>query len=207
MSRTINVIQGLSAGGSFVQAMQPQPGELLVNEDVLSCGPLPPFRSIEEWIRLRETYWNSIGSGDDERSLSHDLLTNTQALREADSIVLWVGIGAAEQLLLAWMAKLLKHIASRAQLHVIQFTRAGKHNTEVWGLGLLNPDQLKQHPPTEPVPAESLIELERLWDRVTLPDPMGLLTVLSEETACLQHSRASLRRLTFYPAGGPAGTW
>ena len=67
MSWTMNVIQGLSAGGSFVQAMQPQPGELLVNEDVLSCGPLLPFRSIEEWILLREDYWDSIVSGDDER--------------------------------------------------------------------------------------------------------------------------------------------
>ena len=34
--------------------MHPQPGELLVNEDVLSCGPLPPFRSIEEWAHSGE---------------------------------------------------------------------------------------------------------------------------------------------------------
>ena len=77
---------------------------------------LVPFRSIEEWIRLREAYWDSITSGDDEHPfLSHDLLTNTRALREADSIVLWVWIGAAEQLLLSWMVSLLAHIESRAQ--------------------------------------------------------------------------------------------
>jgi hypothetical protein len=193
MALTINVIQGLSAGGSFVQAMQPQAGELLVNEDVLSCGPLPPFRSIEEWIRLREAYWDSIVAGDAERSLSHDLLTNTQALREADSIVLWVGIGAAEQLLLAWMAKILEHIESRAQLHLVQFTRAGKYNSEVFGTGLLNPDALKHHPPAQPVPAETRVELGQLWDRVTSPEPSGLLAVLSEETTHLPHARASLR--------------
>jgi hypothetical protein len=84
---------------------------------------------------------------------------------------------------------------SRAQLHVVQFTRAGKHNSDVWGIGLLNPDDLKRHPPAEPVRTETLIELERLWDRVTSPDPAGLLAVLSEETAHLHHSRASLRRL------------
>ena len=89
MSRTIHVIQGLSAGGSFVQAMHPQPGELLVNEDVLSCGPLPPLRSIEEWARLRETYWDSVASSDDERPFNRDLLVNSQALRNVDSIVLF----------------------------------------------------------------------------------------------------------------------
>src|ERR1700744_4561417 len=118
MSRTINVIQGFTAGGIFVQAMQPEPGELLVNEDVLMCGPLPPFRSSEEWIRLRQDYWNSLLPGGDDLPVSHDLLANTQALREADSIVLWVGLGAAEQLLLAWLVKLFKRIESPAQLQV-----------------------------------------------------------------------------------------
>lgn len=195
MSRTVHVIQGHSAGGSFVQAMHPQPGELLVNEDVLSCGPLPPFRSIEEWTRLREAYWNPDGSSDAQRPFNRDLLANAQALREVDSIVLWLGIGVAEQLLLAWMAKLLKLIGSQAQIHVVQFTRYGKHNEEAWGLGLLNPDHIKAHPPAEPVAAETLVELERLWERVTSPDPAGLLAVLSEETPHLQHSRSSLQRL------------
>jgi hypothetical protein len=195
MSRTINVIQGYSAASSFAGAMQPQPGELLVNEDVLSCGPLPPFRSSEEWIQLREAYWDSIVSGSDEHPMRHELLTNTQALCEADSIVLWAGLGAAEQLLLAWVVKLLQHTQSRAQLHVVQFTRAGKHNSEVWGTGSLIPDDFKHHPPALPVPPEALVELEWLWDRVTSPDPAGLLMVLSDERTHLPHSRAGLRRL------------
>ncbi len=195
MSRTINVIQGFTAGGIFVQAMQPEPGELLVNEDVLMCGPLPPFRSSEEWIRLRQDYWNSLLPGGDDLPVSHDLLANTQALRKADSIVLWVGLGAAEQLLLAWLVKLLKRIESPAQLQVVQFTRAGTYNSEVWAMGLMKPDVLKCHPPAQPVSAERLDELEWLWDRVTSPDPAGLLAVLSNQTAGLRHSRTGLRRL------------
>ena len=195
MSRTINVIQGLSAGGSFVQAMHPQPGELLVNEDVLSCGPLAPLRSIEEWAQLREAYWDSVASSDDERPFNRDLLKNSETLRNADSIVLWLGIGAAEQLLLAWIVQLLKLIGSQAQIHIVQFTHAGRHNDHAWGVGLLNPDQIKQLPPATLVPAAAVSELERLWEGVTSADPSGLLSVLSEKTPQLQHSRASLQRL------------
>jgi len=200
MRRIAHVIQGRSAAGSFAQAMDPPPGELLVNEDVLSCGPLPPFRSIEEWAPLREAYWDSIASSDDQHPFNRDLLANTQTLRELDSIVVWIGLGAAEQLMLAWMVKLLKLIGSQAQIQVVQFTRAGRYNFDIWGLGLLNPDQLKHHPPAAPVSADTLFELERLWDRVTSPDPAGLLAVLSEETADLRHSRAGLRPLVHrYP--------
>ena len=200
MPRIAHVIQGFSAAGSFNQAMHPNAGELLVNEDVLSCGPLPPFRSIEEWVRLREAYWDSIAPDEEPHAFNRDLLANAQALRELDSIVVWVGTGVAEQLLLAWMVQLLELVGSQARLHVIQFTHTGKHNFDAWGLGLLKPEAFKNHPPAKPVSAEMLVELERLWDRVTSPDPAGLLAVLSEETTHLPHSRAGLKRLILrYP--------
>ena len=72
MSRIAHVIQGLSAAGSFNQAMHPNAGELLVNEDVLSCGPLPPFRSIEEWVRLREAYWDSIAPDEEPHAFNRE---------------------------------------------------------------------------------------------------------------------------------------
>jgi hypothetical protein len=178
--------------------MQPQPGELLVNEDVLSCGPLPHFRSVDEWTRLREAYWDTVSPGDSQRSFNHDLLANAGALLEVDSIVLWLGIGTAEQLLLAWIVRLLKLIGSPARVHVVQFTR--EHDVNAWALGLLNPEQIKQHPPAEQLSAETIFELERLWQRVTSTEPAGLLSVLSEESPPLQHSRASLQVLVHrYP--------
>jgi hypothetical protein len=198
MPRTVHVVQGLSAAGCFVQAMHPQPGELLVNEDVLSCGPLPQFRSVDEWSRLREAYWDTVAPDDSERPFNHDLLASTQALREVESIVLWLGVGTAEQLLLAWIVQLLKLIGSRAKVDVVQFTRDGYFNA--WALGLLNPEQIKQHPPAEPLSAETALELERLWRRVTSSEPAGLLSVLSEESLPLKHARASLQPLVHrYP--------
>jgi Domain of unknown function (DUF1835) len=198
-SRRVNVIQGHSAAGSLRQAIHPQPGELLVNEDVLSCGPLPPFRSTDEWIHLRRAYWDSVAEDDSEGSFNGDLLANDGLLRELDSIVLWLGMGAAEQLLLAWVVQLLKLIESRAQIHVIQFAHMGQRNVDAWGLGLLNPGQLKNHPSAVRLSEHALSDLERLWARVTSSDPAGLLSVLSEPTQ-LPHSRASLQSLVYrYP--------
>ena len=200
MPRTINVIQGYSAAGTFIQAMQPGPGELLVNDDVLSCGPLSPMQSIEAWAQVRQAYWDSIASDEEPRSFNSDLLSNAAALRDADSIVLWLGIGAAEQLLFAWMVQYLKLIDSGAELQVIQFDHVGNARWPVWGTGLLNPDRMRQHPPAETVSAQTIAELEHLWERVTSPEPSGLLDVLAGNSPHLPHGSASLKsHLWRYP--------
>jgi hypothetical protein len=180
--------------------MQPKRGELLVNEDVLSCGPLPPFQALEQWTRFREAYWDSVAPSDAERSLNLDIRTNIGALREADSIFLWLGLGAAEQLFLAWMVKLLEIIGSRAQVHVVQFTRIGERNVNAWGLGLLHPEHIKKHPPAERLSEEAISEFERVWDIVTSTDPAGLLSFLSEQSAFSRHCRDSLQLMVHrYP--------
>lgn len=173
--------------------MHPKRGELLVNEDVLSCGPLPPFRALDQWTTFREAYWDSVAPSDGERSLNLDLRTNIGALREADSIVLWLGLGAADQLFLAWMVKLLKVIGSRAQIHVVQFTRIGERNEHAWGLGLLDPEHIKNHPPVERLSEEAVSEFERVWETVTSTDPAALLSFLSEQSAPLRYCRDSLQ--------------
>lgn len=164
MTQTIQIVQGLSAAGSFRQAMHPRPGGLLVNEDVLSCGPLPPFRSIDEWTQLREAYWDSVAVADDERPFNHDVLGNARVLRDVESVVLWLGIGAAEQLLLAWIVQLLKLVESGAQVHAVQFAGTGETNPQVLALGLMNPDQIKHHPPVQQLSPEAILELDRIWD-------------------------------------------
>jgi Domain of unknown function (DUF1835) len=88
-----------------MQAIHPKTGNVLVNDDVLSCGPLPPFRSPDQWTSLRGTYWDSVAPSDDPQPsvFNGDFLANALTLRDTDSIVLWIGVGAAEQLLLAWV--------------------------------------------------------------------------------------------------------
>jgi hypothetical protein len=45
MPRAVRVILGLSAAGTLKQAIHPHRDELLVTDDVLSCGPLRPFQT------------------------------------------------------------------------------------------------------------------------------------------------------------------
>ncbi len=105
--------------------MGPKPGELIVCHDVLSCGSLPPFESFEQWFGVRHAFWRTVWDGHDEPLLTgfHTKLpVNEATLRLADSITVWLGVGAAEQLLLAWIAQLLKFTRSRAKLSVVQYT-------------------------------------------------------------------------------------
>jgi hypothetical protein len=127
------------------------------------------------------------------RDRNRDLLANLPGLRDADSIVLWLGVGAAEQLLLVWMVQLLKLINAGNRLNVIQFTRIGYRDQDVWGVGLLNAEQIKAHPAAEQPSLEAVSELDRCWTSVTSPDPVQLLSLLSEDSAHLPFLRPSLR--------------
>ena len=111
--------------------------------------------------RVREEYWNTVVPENPQRPFNRDVLANAGALRDVDSIVLWLGAGAAEQLLLAWSVQLLKLIGSRAQVHLVQFTRefTREFHVNAWGLSLLHPEQIRQHPPVERLSAESILEV------------------------------------------------
>jgi hypothetical protein len=197
MSRRIHILQGFSAAGCFAQAIHPKPEDVLVNDDVLSCGPLPPFRSVEQWMNLRGTYWETVLPGDfpPPSAFNNDFLATVLGLQDADSIVVWLGIGVAEQLLLAWVVHLLRFSGSQAQVSVVQFTRIGKRDMDVWGLGLLNPDQIQEHPPIEPLSADALTELDHCWAAVSSVDPARLLSVLSNVPTSLPHFQSSLQQI------------
>src|SRR3954447_15810063 len=200
MSRTLHVLQGDSAAGCFRQALHPERGSMLVNQDVLSCGPLPAFESAEQWTRLRAEYWDSVGwSGQPPSTFNGDFLHKLSSIDESDSLVFWVGTGVAEQLMLAWSMHLLRLVRSRAKVNVVQFTRVADR-IDVWGLGLLHPHQIASHPPTEPLSSDAIQELQRYWAAVTSPDPTELLSLVAGTSTLLPHLRASLNTLLLrYP--------
>src|SRR5882757_228573 len=212
MSRRIHVLQGFSAAGCFAQAIHPKPEDVLVNDDVLSCGPLPIFRSVEQWTSLRGAYWDTVLPGDfsPPSEFNRDFLATLLGLQGTDSIVVWIGIGLAEQLLLAWIVHLLRLTGSRARVSVVQFTRVGKRDMDVWGLGLLNPDLIREHPPIELLTADALTELDHCWAGVSSADPAQMLSVLSNvPTRSVPHFRSTLEQIIRrypYPQTG-LGRW
>jgi hypothetical protein len=173
-----------------------------VNHDVLSCGPLTPLTSLAEWQRLRETYQRTLDYADRPpfsfaSQGRPDLVTSAPVLREAAAIVLWVGTGVAEQLLLAWVVQLLRLLQiDPARLRVIQFTQhPASPEFEVYGLGLLDTAALAAHPPAVGVDDETRARLERAWAAVTAPTPDDLAALVAERSQAvplLERSLASL---------------
>ncbi len=195
--REIHIAPGLSAAGSLRQALSLSPDSILASEDFLSCGPLVEFRSLNEWRVLRETYWGNVYDAEFLFSDSkRDLLTNTAALRDAESLMLWIGKGLAEQLFLSWIVQLLRLLSVDLQrLRVIQFERYADRDLEIWGLGILDPTQLVAHPQARQLTTNDLKEIEETWCAVTAARPTDLLALLSKTAQSLPHLRSSLRSM------------
>jgi hypothetical protein len=199
--RHVHVAPGLSAAGTIKQALRLQaPSCLLAFNDWLSCGPLRPFQSVAEWRALRERYWADLCSDDDDWTSYErapiDLLDRAGVFNNCDSIVLWIGTGLAEQLLQVWLVQLLGILnVEPARLRVIQFHRLDQARAEVVGIGELNPDQFRAHPPEQALGAEDIAELNSAWAAVTSPDPAALLSFLVRGAGHLPFLSRSLRLL------------
>src|SRR5262245_12315260 len=105
----VHIAPGLPASGTMRQALARPPSScLLVVDGYIPRGALQASGSLADWRRLRDAYWTSLSvdpepsRGSYERAAFH-LYERTDALREADSIVLWIGTSLAEQLLLVWL--------------------------------------------------------------------------------------------------------
>jgi hypothetical protein len=97
--RTFHVIHGSWAAGFFREALPAKS----VHEEDLSCGPLPPFESAQQWSQLRDSFWDRVALGGDPPSdFGSDFLNTLLSLNDSDSVVFWVGTCASDQLLLRY---------------------------------------------------------------------------------------------------------
>jgi hypothetical protein len=173
--------------------------ELLSNQDCLSCGPLFPLRDLDEWRDFREGYLRGLALDDPQFSFGafhRDLLTNTKALAQADTITIWIGTGLAEQLLLAWIPQFLRLLEIDLQkLQVIQFERDPVNGEEIQSVGVLDPERLKMHPRAEGLNEIGLATLDEAWSALTARDPTALVALVATEAAELPYLHRSLRWL------------
>ena len=99
--RELHIVNGSSAAGIVRQALGLSRDDLISHDDLLSCGPLFPLRSIDEWRSQRENYLRTLYPFEFYfDSVNRDLLSCAEDLRHADRVTLWLGTGLAEQLLL-----------------------------------------------------------------------------------------------------------
>jgi len=198
----IHIAPGPSAGGCLQAGLGLAPELLLVNHDVLSCGPLPPLDSLDDWRRVREAYLSSLDAEYPSFAFAdqhRDLLTNSERLRAAQVITLWIGTGLAEQLLLVWVVAFLRRLGvDTAKLQIVQFNRDRKY--EIVSVGVLNPAQFKDHPNPTKLDEAALRKAIEAWNAVTAPEPEGLIALLMATDRSLPFLQRSLSALLYrYP--------
>lgn len=198
----VHIAPGQSAASTIRQALNlTGPTTLIALNDCLSVGPLQAFESIAQWRTLRDGYWTGLpvapepSPGTYERS-PFDLIDHLGVLSGCDSIVLWIGTGLAEQLLLVWILQLLRVVAvESSRLQVIQYSRLGQQRAEFIGIGELNPDQIRAHPPAQPLDRAAIADLHAAWLAITFPNPAALLSLLESSAGCLPFLTRDLRFL------------
>jgi len=198
----IHIAPGPSAGGCLQAGLGLPRDQLLINHDVLSCGPLPPLDSLDDWRDVREAYWRSIDRDYPTFAFAEqdrDLFSNRERLRAAGKITLWIGTGLAEQLLLVWLLALLRRLGvDPAKLQTVQYDRDRKY--EIVSVGVLNPSQFNDHPHSTKVDDAAMQEVADAWTAVTNPEPETLLAILAGRQRSLPFLQRSLLALLYrYP--------
>ena len=196
----VHIVAGASAAACLQQGVALRPDQILVHNDLLSCGPLPPFDSLDEWRDVRQTYLRSLDT--EGRSFTfdeddRDLLTHRERLRGARTITVWLGTGLPEQLMLLWVVALLRNLGiDPGKCGVVQYDLDRNH--DIVSVGVLNPTRFTEHPqPTRLVDA-AIEEATAAWRAVTAPEPDALLAFLTGQNHCLPFLPRALSSLLYH---------
>lgn len=205
MARILHAICGDSGAGSLAEGLPWSLEDLVTFRDLLSCGPLIAFSDLDQWRSLRLGFWKRLESGEpitpeEEEWARKDILDNPHRLAEADEVILWVGMGLGDQLLLAWLPQLLRRVGADVErLKVVQFERHPSGNP-LPTLGVLDAAQYRNAPPARAITEAELNALDEAWSAVTSPDPRDLLSFLANPSPRMPILTAALRNvLSRYP--------
>lgn len=146
--------------------------------DPLSCGPLPATSSLDEWARVRFEFWQAV-DGVPNDGVPTDLLPDVTLLREAESIVVWLGTGLDAQLCLPWLLWVLSvSDIDRSKLRLIQFPPDFGERGRAVSVSLVALEDLPRAPPAVALSAADFALLERAWQALTSPTPHALMDLV-----------------------------
>ncbi len=205
-SQGLHILNGQSAGGTFVAAFG-QRERLLIQCDMLSCGPTPRCQDLTEWERIRLDFLNGESESEEPwsfRDFEYDLLGSAQRLAGQEDAYIWVGTTVEDQLLIAFTLYLIEMMGGDPErLHLIQFESLPGNRVPILGLGMLNPQQMRSHPPPKRLPAVQREEYSRAWAALTADTPDSLVSFCGREDTSTPYLRDALRAmLRRYPDAG-----
>lgn len=173
----LHIVNGDMAAGTFLHAFGAS-DRLLINRDVLSCGPLPRSTKAFVWQSVRLEFWRTRLAHLRDFNLEPspiDLLKHEQRLRGPDLPCVWAATGNSDQLTISFVLHLVAMAGGDVRgVHVVQFERHQQSGDRVRGTGELSPEQLREHPAPRVLSAPELSAYRDAWVAVTSPEPAAI---------------------------------
>ncbi len=205
----LRIFNGDAAIGGFREAFgKAESSNVLVSRDVLTCGPLPEFTTMDAWRPGREAFWRQVLAdsgaaldGQDPIEVSfvsrwRDLCGDTDELESAEDIEVWIGCALSDQVLLTFVAFLLElNDADPGKLSVVQMRE--QNGRVIRGMGELDADQIRAHPAPEKLSAEQFAYCLDVWRAITSAEPERLIAEWRREDAPLLLMHEALEALKY----------
>lgn len=206
--KDFHILPGDSAAGTFHEAWRMPRDQMFINIDNLSCGPLGSVEDREAWRRQRRDYWHSVmGSGfggpkeDDNPALLYDRLSAGKTdLNSADAIFLWFGTTLQEQLLLAWVVTVFRHLGIGTE--PLRLLEVKSHQPEFdRSIAILNSEHLKRMGFWRQPAEGEIASYETAWRAVSSHSPEDLVAFCRPDLMHPTPLKEALRAfMAHYPA-------
>jgi hypothetical protein len=187
------------------------PARILVDTDILCCGPLMALADPEQWDRLRNAYWATVDPLDSRgQSLLEQMVANFDRLEAASSIHLWLGPALAESLVTGFVLgafDLMGLDASR--LKVIDLEPVFDAVGDRFPIDALRGDMLRVAGPWQEMDKASQACYRQIWRAATAPTPELLIAFSQCDTPWPAPLKEGIRSwLAWYPsAKSGLGFW
>jgi len=175
----LHIVNGDMAAGTFLHAFGAS-DRLLINRDVLSCGPLPRSIKVAAWQKARLDFWRT--------TLAHlrdfnfepspiDLLKNAERLRPPEVPCVWAATGNSDQLTISFVLHQVVAMGGDINsVHVVQFEKYPQSEQRVRGTGELSREQMRSHPEPRRLTPTEVSAYRDAWVAVTSGDPSAVET-------------------------------
>lgn len=192
----LHLVLGDNAAGIFTRVFFAR-DRLLIDQDVLSCGPTPPCVDLGAWNQMRLDYWTSFVPGHlgEHVHSRFNLIDNAVRLKDAERVHIWAATGVSEQLFIAFVAQLMKLVGGDVEkLALMPIEKVdGKR---IVGLGELDEAQFRAHPEPEVLHVDVIQHYLNAWTALTSPDPNDLVKFARDHAEANVWLKLAMRLMT-----------
>ena len=174
----LHIFTGDAAAMTVGGALAIPENQLLIQHDVIACGPLPAFASRGEWISTRDDFWQEVCGGPELEEFPNDLVIDAGEIGRADRVTLWIGAGLSDRLLLATVLRLSDLVGfDLPPLETMEITGHKTLSVPVLGWGMLRANDVGR-PIARAVDTHQILRARRAWAGLTAPTPASLRSCL-----------------------------